>query len=348
VITGSAAAGTGLGNYTITYNNGTLTVNPAALTITANSFGKTYGNNYTFAGNEFTDTGLLNGDTVSGLSLASAGAAGTATVAGGPYAITGSAATGTGLGNYTITYNNGLLTVNPAALTITANSFGKTYGSTYNFLGTEFTDTGLVNGNTVSSVNLTSPGAAGTATVGGGPYVITGSGATGTGLSNYTITYDSGTLTVNPAALTITANSFGKAYGTTYSFLGNEFTDTGLVNGDTVTGLSLASAGAAATATVAGGPYAITGSAATGTGLSNYTVSYVDGVLIVVPVSVVNVVPFSLPNTVAMTTQNPFTPVCKSPFDSCMTDGAQDAFAEGQNDNLDIRISPELAAILSY
>jgi hypothetical protein len=31
-----------------------------------------------------------------------------------------------------------------------------------------------------------------------------------------------------------------------------------------------------------------------------------------------------------------------------MTDGAQDAFAEGQNDNLDIRISPELAAILSY
>jgi hypothetical protein len=103
--------------------------------------------------------------------------------------------------------------------------------------------------------------------------------------------------------------------------------------------VNLASAGAVV-ATAPVGPYAITASGATGTGLSNYTISYVDGFLIVVPLS--------LPNTVVMTTQNPLTPVCKSPFDSCMTDGAQDAFAEGQNDNLDIRISPELAAMLSY
>src|ERR1019366_3649324 len=190
------------------------------------------------------------------------------------YAITDSAATGTGLSNYTITYNGGTLTVNPAALTITANSFGKTYGNTYSFLDNEFTDTGLVNGDTVTGLTLSSPGAAGAATVAGGPYAITGSAATGTGLGNYTISYVNGALTVNPAALTITANSFGKTYGTTYSFLGNEFTDSGLVNGDTVSGLSLASAGAAATATVVGGPYAITGSSAVGSGLSNYTISY--------------------------------------------------------------------------
>ena len=338
-ISGSGAVGTGLGNYTISYVNGQLTVNPAALTITANSFGKTYGAAYSFLGTEFPAAGLVNGDTVSSVNLASAGAAATATVAGGPYSITGSAATGTGLSNYTITYVNGQLTVNPAALTITANSFGKTYGTTYSFLGSEFTDTGLVNGDTVTGITLSSPGAAGAATVAGGPYTISGSGAVGTGLSNYNITYNNGNLTVNPKALTITANSFGKTYGTTYSFLGSEFTDTGLVNGDTVTGVNLASAGAVV-ATAPVGPYAITASNAAGTGLSNYTINYVDGFLIVVPLS--------LPNTVVMTTQTPWTPVCKSPFDSCMTDGAQDAFANGSKDTLDIRISPELAAMLSY
>ena len=56
--------GTGLGNYTITYANGTLTVNPAALTITANNASKTYGQTVTFAGTEFTTSGLVNGDTV--------------------------------------------------------------------------------------------------------------------------------------------------------------------------------------------------------------------------------------------------------------------------------------------
>src|ERR1019366_5152798 len=197
-ITDSAATGTGLSNYTITYNGGTLTVNPAALTITANSFGKTYGNTYSFLDNEFTDTGLVNGDTVTGLTLSSPGAAGAATVAGGPYSITGSATTGSGLGNYTISYVNGALTVNPAALNITANSFGKTYGNTYNFAGTEFTDAGLVNSDTVTGLTLSSAGTAGTATVAGGPYAITGSAATGTGLSNYNISYVNGQLTVKP------------------------------------------------------------------------------------------------------------------------------------------------------
>jgi mucin-19 len=282
-ITSSGAVGSGLSNYNITYNNGQLTVNPAALTVTANSFGKTYGTTYSFLGSEFTDAGLVNGDTVSSVSLTSPGAAGTATVTGGPYAISGSAATGTGLGNYTISYVNGALTVNPAALTITANSFGKTYGAAYSFLGNEFTDTGLVNSDTVSALTLASAGAAGTATVVGGPYTITGSAATGTGLGNYTISYVNGQLTVNPAALTITANSFGKTYGTTYSFLGTEFTDTGLVNGDAVTGLTLSSPGAVPTATVAGGPFAITGSAATGAGLGNYTITYNSGLMTVNP-----------------------------------------------------------------
>ena len=66
---------------------------------------------------------MQNGETVGSATLASAGAANMANVAGSPYAITASAATGGTFtaSDYTITYNNGAMTVNPAALTITAD-----------------------------------------------------------------------------------------------------------------------------------------------------------------------------------------------------------------------------------
>ena len=47
------------------------------------------------------------------------------------------------------------------------------------------------------------------------------------------------------------------------------------------TSVTLTSTGAPATATVAGSPYAITASAAVGTGLANYAITYVDGSLTV-------------------------------------------------------------------
>ena len=49
----------------------------------------------------------------------------------------------------------------------------------------------------MSSVSLSSTGAAATATVSGSPYAIIASGAVGSGLGNYTITYVNGSLTVN-------------------------------------------------------------------------------------------------------------------------------------------------------
>ena len=281
-ITPSAAVGTGLGNYTITYVNAPagLTVTPAALTITASDQTKTYGTTLALGTTAFTETGLVNSDTVTGVTLVSAGAAATATVAGSPYAITPSVAVGTGLGNYTITYVNAPvgLTVSPAALTITAAAQTKTYGTTLALGTTAFTDTGLVNSDTVTGVTLTSAGAAATASVVGSPYTITPSAAAGTGLGNYNITYVNAPagLTVTPAALTITASDQTKTYGTTLALGTTAFTETGLVNSDAVTGVTLASAGAAATATVAGSPYTITPSAAVGTGLGNYTVTYVN------------------------------------------------------------------------
>ena len=61
--------------------------------------------------------------------------------------ITPGSVTGTGLSNYTITLVNGALTVNPAALTITANNDSKTYGTVKTFASTAFSQMGLVTAN---------------------------------------------------------------------------------------------------------------------------------------------------------------------------------------------------------
>jgi hypothetical protein len=286
-ITPSAAVGTGLGNYAIAYAAGHLTVNPKALTITANNRVKTYGDVVTFAGTEFQPVGIVNSETIGGVTLTSAGAAGTATVAGSPYPIVPSAATGGTFdpGNYTITYCNGSLTVNPKPLTITANDRTKTYGDAVIFAGTEFTAPGLINGDVVNSVTLTSAGAAANAGVIGSPYAITPSAAVGTGLGNYAITYAVGHLTINPKALTITANNRVKTYGDVVTFAGTEFTPNGLVLAETVGSVTLASAGALATAAVSGSPYTITASAATGGTFTagNYAITYAPGALTVKP-----------------------------------------------------------------
>ena len=187
-----AAVGTGLGNYNIIYVNGSLMVRKG-IVITANSSSKTYGDTVTFAGTEFTVTGLEGSDTVTSVTLTSDGAG--ADAAAGLWEIVASAAVGTGLDSYDITYVNGTLTVSPRALSITAGSSSKDSGTTATLTGTEFTANGLVNGDRVSRVTLTSAGA--DASAAGGTYDIVPSAASGTGLSNYTITYVNGTLTVD-------------------------------------------------------------------------------------------------------------------------------------------------------
>jgi FtsP/CotA-like multicopper oxidase with cupredoxin domain len=276
-------------NYAISYVAGSLTISPVALTITANSVSKAYGQTTTFLGTEFTATGLLNGNTVTSVTLTSAGAVATAPA--GPYAIVPSAAVGNGLTNYLITYTNGTLTVTGAPLTITANSTSKTYGQTATFAATAFTSSGLLNTDTITGVTLTSAGAVATAAV--GPYTIVPSAAVGTGLANYSITYTNGTLTVAPAPLTITASTASKIYGQTATL--TAFTATGLLNSDTVTSVTLTSPGAAATASV--GTYPITASApVAGVGTTNYTITYVNGALTVAKASTATTITSNLPS----------------------------------------------------
>jgi hypothetical protein len=91
-----------------------------------------------------------------------------------------------------------IFTISPATLTITAATVTKTYGQTVTFSSTAFSESGLVNGNTITGVTETSTGSSASATV--GTYPIVPSAAVGSGLGNYTITYVNGTLTVNLSA----------------------------------------------------------------------------------------------------------------------------------------------------
>src|SRR5678815_5171656 len=211
-------------SYNISYVNGSLTVDPRPLTITASNKTKVYGDTVVFdettPSTDFSVSGLVNTDTVDSITLSSTGAVATANVAGSPYTIFASAAIGTGLGNYGISYVNGSLTVDPRDLTISASNKTKTYGDTVTFdqttPSTDFSVSGLVNSDTVDSITLSSTGAAATATVAGSPYAITPSAAVGTGLTNYNISYVNGSLTVDPRPLTITASNKTKAVSYTH------------------------------------------------------------------------------------------------------------------------------------
>src|SRR5262249_14626856 len=129
-------------------------------------------------------------------------------------------------------------------------------------------------------VTLTSAGAAATAHVAGSPYAITPSAATGGTFTagDYTITYNNAPVgfTVNPAALAITADNQTKTYGQTFVFNGTEFSSVGLQNGETVGTVPPSPARAASALHVAGSPYAITPSAATGGTFTagDYTITY--------------------------------------------------------------------------
>ena len=265
-VTASNAQGSGLGNYSITYQPGTLTVDPASLTISATSLHKPYGQT---ANLTYTASGLINGDSISGVTLQSDGAPSTAGVA--AYSVTASNAQGNGLGNYSITYQPGSLTVDPASLTISATSLHKSYGQTANLT---YTASGLINGDGISAVALRTAGLPSAAGVGG--YTITAADAQGNGLGNYSITYQSGTLTVDPVPLTISADSLHKPYGQTANLT---YTANGLINRDSIDTVVLQSPGALPGAH--SGKYSISAADAAGNGIGNYSITYLPGVLTV-------------------------------------------------------------------
>ena len=247
--------GTGLDNYAITYDNGALTVSQASLTITASSTGKVYGGTTSFAGTEFTTSGLQNSDAVTSVTLTSAGAAATAAVAGSPYDIVPSAAVGTGLDNYAITYDNGALTVSKATATISVTPYSVTYdGSAHTAVGTA---TGVLNESLSSEL------------------VLSGTTHTSAGSTNDTWTFSdtagnyndaTGTASdlIGTAAVSVTADPQTKVYGDPDPAF--TYANTSLIGTDAFTGSLSRDAGEGM------GVYAITqGNLTAG---SNYAISF--------------------------------------------------------------------------
>jgi hypothetical protein len=220
----------------------------------------------------------LNSDSVTNLTLASDGSVSNAPV--GTHPILASAASGSGLTNYNIGYSNGMMTVGAASLTITALDTNKVYGSTLN--PSEFSVAGLLNGDTVSGVTLNSTGSSSNAIV--GAYAIVASDATGPALTNYTIGYSNGTLTVSQAVLTATADNKSRNFGQANPALTINYS--GFVNGEGTNVLDLHPvASTTATNTTPPGihPISVAGGAD-----DNYAFSHVAGALTIAgPASVV-------------------------------------------------------------
>jgi PKD repeat protein len=267
-------------NYTISYATGTLTITPAPLTITADNQSMVYGG--TLPTLTATYTGLVNGDTPATFNTSPNSPPSLTTVPAtshaGSYTIT---IAGGSDPDYTITLANGTLTITPAPLTITADNQNMTYGGTLPTLTATFT--GLVNGDTAATFNTSpnSPPVFSTvpATSHAGSYAISVSGATD---ADYSITFAAGTLTINPAPLSITANNQSMVYGGTLPTLTLFYT--GLVNGDTAATFSTSPNSppvlATAPATSHAGSYAITLFGAVD---SDYTITYVLGTLTITP-----------------------------------------------------------------
>ena len=168
----------------------------------------------------------------------------------------------TGTGNYTGTVTKTYI-IDKAALTVTAENKTATYGDAapqYTAIGS-----GFKNGETFADLDGTLSFACEYAQFSDkGTYTITPSGYES---GNYEISYVSGTLTVNPKAITVTIANKTSVYGKAITEL--TATDSGIVNNDS----NVYSLATTATSTANVGKYEISGTAIDG----NYTIIFVSG-----------------------------------------------------------------------
>lgn len=286
---GNGSAGNAVAGLTSDYSFAAPTINsvagtitPRPITITANSGqSKVYGDAdptlaYTPEANS-AGRGLVGTDTFSGALARAAGE-----TVGSAYAINQGTLANS---NYAISFTPDNFAITQRPITLAANTVSKTYGETDPALGVSITSGSLGS----VSVSDTLADLTGTLSRQSGENVGSYDVALGAGskASNYAISFeaDNNALSITPAALTVTANSRSKSFGETIIFSGTEFTSVGLQNGEAIGTVSLLSLGAAATANLAGSPYAIRANAATGDSFSpsNYVITYVDGLLTVTP-----------------------------------------------------------------
>ena len=243
-------------NYALTYNGASNTITPRSITVSADAKTQTYGDAVPTL--TYQVSNLVNGDTLSG-NLATA-ATNTSSV--GTYAITqGNLAASA---NYALTYNGANNTITPRSVIL----FGQqVYDGTNIAQGANLAATNLVNGDTLSI-----GGSATFSQKNIGLQTLTSLANLTFSNSNYTLMGSSGTISVTPKPLSVTyeANATESSYGGALSTLSGTISATGLVSGDSLADLGVASWTTNAHASGNVGTYSITGS---GLSASNYTIT---------------------------------------------------------------------------
>jgi filamentous hemagglutinin family protein len=228
-VSGYSLTGQDAGNYTLAMpTNLTANITPRALTVGATASSRTY-DGLTDASVSLTDNRVAGDALTVGYGSAAFSDANAAT--GKTVSVNGISLTGANAANYTVNSTaTATADITPAALTITANSISKVYDAVAWLGGNGVTYSGFVN-NESASVLSGSIGYVGTAqrSANAGTYTIVPKGLTST---NYSITYVAGTLTINKAPLTVTANDVTKLFDNSpFSGDPNGVTYSGLVAG---------------------------------------------------------------------------------------------------------------------
>ncbi len=257
--TGITLGGADADNYSFDgTGTGVSTINQRAITVTASTNTKTYNGTTNSAAAPTITAGVLqDGDTANFTQVYDTKDVGT----GKTLIPSGTVNDGYSGNNYAVTFVNNLTgEISKAPLSITAENKSKIYGSANPELSASYS--GFVNGET--STVLTTPvslSTAATITSLIGEYSITAAGATS---DNYSITFNPGTLTVNQAPLTITADAKTKVYGDADPALTYQITSGTLIGSDTLSGSLARAAGTNV------GAYAIASTLAN----SNYDITF--------------------------------------------------------------------------
>ncbi|MBK5550149.1 filamentous hemagglutinin N-terminal domain-containing protein [Pseudomonas sp. TH03] len=292
---GQTWAVSGYSQSPLTASNPNINITPAAVSVTAAPQTKTYDG--TTASNQPVSnvTGLVSGDSLTGLSQAynNSHVLGTN---GSLLAVDSSLAGVSGnhsslLSDYAIDYHTNTGTITPAAVAVTAATQTKVFDGTTLSTAPVSNITGLVNGDSLTGLTQAYNNSHVQGTD-GSLLTVDNSGAAVSGnhssaLSDYAIDYHTNTGTITPAPVSVTAATQSKTYdGTTAS---NQAVSnvTGLMNGDSLGGLTQAYNNShvlganGSLLSVNGSGAALTSSQ--GNTLNDYDVSYINTLGTIIP-----------------------------------------------------------------
>jgi hypothetical protein len=283
-VSGLVITGAQSGNYTLTQLTTTANITPATLSVSGVTANNRVYDGTTAATLNTTDAALQGVFGKDAVKLDTAGAAGTFSgknVANGLRVnVSGLAIGGAQKGDYSLEQPTATANITARPITVTAAADTKTYDGTTSATSTPAITSGsLATGDTAAFTETFA-----TKNVGTGETLIpTGSVNDGNGGNDYVVTFATNTTgQIMAAALTVTANNQGRAYGAANPSL--TCTYAGFVNGDSSTSLATLPL-VSTTATTASyvGNYPIQAAGAVD---PNYTISYVSGTLTVTSVPV--------------------------------------------------------------